>query len=270
MKKGLAILVLIAVVFSCKKDPQSANPTTNPVDPYATSNDVTVNFTNVADNVILQISKDTIYDALTPKYVNANNDTFSISTFKYYISNIRLKKADGSYYVEPESYHLINLADTLNTAKFTLKNVPLDYYVSMDFVLGVDSTRNCSGAQTGALDPSNDMFWTWSSGYIFMKFEGYSKQSYFNAFGHNLTFHVGGYTTPYNNIRTITLPFNAPFLSVTKNKVPGLYLKTNVLDIFRNPNTIDFATQNSSTSPASVKKIVTNYQKMFSVSAIKN
>jgi len=277
MNGKLLYFLFILLFFSCRKDPQSPGSSGSTTVPLIISNNVVLNFTNVADNAVIRISKDTVYNNLTPKYVNANNDTFSISKFKYYISNIKLKHIDGSYYIEPESYHLIDASDStgstssgLNSCRFSLKNVPLDYYVSIEFMLGVDSTRNCSGSQTGALDPYYDMFWTWSSGYIFEKFEGYSSHSYPNPYGHNLTFHIGGYLSPNNNIRTFSLPFNAPYLSVTNNNAPQVYLKANVLELFRTPNTIDFSVMNSCTSPPSVKKIVANYQDMFSVSAIKN
>ena len=52
--------------------------------------------------------------------------------------------------------------------------MPAGNYNSLSFLLGVDSMHNVSGAQTGALDPANDMFWTWNSGYVMAKMEGAS------------------------------------------------------------------------------------------------
>ena len=270
MNKVFILITIIYLSFvSCQKDPKTNEVTTPVTNPLVTTNDVILNFTNVADTAVLQISKDTIYTASTPKYINANGDTFSVTKFKYYVSNIKLKRLDGTYYTEPESYHLLNAGDTINYCRFSLKKVPYDYYVSIEFILGVDSFRNCDGAQSGALDPSEDMFWSWSSGYIFVKFEGYSSRSY-PSNSHNLTFHVGGYLTPDNNIRTITLPFNAPYLNVRKENVATVYFKTNVLEIFRSTSTIDFFALNGITNPKSAKTIVANYVDMFSISAIKN
>ncbi|WP_316930094.1 MbnP family protein, partial [Hymenobacter sp. IS2118] len=42
-----------------------------------------------------------------------------------------------------------------------LKDIPVGDYQSVSFTVGVDSARNVAGAQTGALDPNNGMFWTW-------------------------------------------------------------------------------------------------------------
>jgi hypothetical protein len=49
------------------------------------------------------------------------------------------------------------------------------------FLLGVDSARNVSGIQTGALDPARGMFWTWNSGYVMAKIEGSSPSAHVPA-----------------------------------------------------------------------------------------
>lgn len=270
MKILLRLLIPVYILFvfvSCKKDP-------NPVEVehlhnHSTTNDVVINITNVADNAIIEVVKDTVYTALTPKYINANNDTFSVTTFKYYISNIKLKRTNGSFYVVPETYFLINAADTLNTCKLTLKNIPQDNYVAMDFIIGVDSTRNCSGAQTGALSPLNDMFWSWNQGYIFFKFEGFTSSA--PNFGiHNVTYHIGGFLSPYNLIRWASVPFTSGGLTVDADHVSKIYMKANLLEAFRSQNIIDFATTNAITAGPGAKQIANNYTTMFSVVAIKH
>ena len=37
-------------------------------------------------------------------------DTLTFSKFKYFISNVKFKKADGTYWTESESYHIVDLA----------------------------------------------------------------------------------------------------------------------------------------------------------------
>lgn len=256
----------LGLFLSCKKDPKLLDSLKEDV---AFTNDVAVNITNVADNAIVQVSKDTVYTTLTPKYINANNDTFSVTTLKYYISNVKLKRPDGSYYVEKESYHFIDAADTINTCRFVLKNVPVENYIAMEFIIGIDSARNCSGAQTGALNPLHDMFWSWNQGYIFYKFEGYT--SSVPNFGiHNLTFHVGGFLAPYNMIRWANVPFNNTSLNIDAEHVSTLFIKANVLEAFRNPNTLDFTSLYTSTSGNSSKQLANNYTDMFSLAAIKH
>lgn len=260
-------LVIVLVISSCKKDP-------NPIDDehvhnHENTNDVVVNITNVADNQIIQISSDVPFTASTPKYINANNDTFSVSILKYYISNIKLKRPNGSYYVVPETYFLINAADTINTCKFVLKDIPVENYIAMEFIVGVDSTRNCSGAQTGALDPLNDMFWSWNQGYIFFKCEGYTSSAPHWGIS-NLSYHIGGFIPPFNLIRWANVPFTSTSLNVDQDHISTIYLKANLLEAFRNQNVIDFSVSPAVTSGPVAKQLANNYSNMFVFSAIKH
>ena len=86
------------------------------------------------------------------QYVTANSDTVSISTFRFYISQIQCVFDDGSTYGEPNSVHLLD-AEKEESLSFDLKNVldkPIRFVTCN---IGVDSLANFSGALTGALDP---------------------------------------------------------------------------------------------------------------------
>lgn len=271
MKKLIFILSILGL-FSCKKDPKAVEPLA-PIEIYVppapTTNSVVISITNMAGNFIIQVSKDTVYTSSTPKYINANTDTFSVTNFKYYISNIKLKKADGTYFVEPESYYLINAADTANTCKFAIKNVPYGKYVGIEYLIGVDSTRNCSGAQTGVLAATNDMFWSWNQGFIFLKFEGYSSAA-MPGNVHNLEYHVGGFKLPYNNIKKVYLPLVSDTLRVGTN-VPKIYFKTDIQHAFKNSvNNVNFATTQIVVSPSTARLIANNYANMMSIAAVVN
>lgn len=259
--------ILLLALSACKKDPNPVEEEHN--HSHSNTSDVIVNITNVADNQIVQLSSDIPYTSLTPKYINANSDTFSVSTLKYYISNVKLKKPNGSYHVVPESYFLINAADTINTCKLVLKDVPFENYIAMEFIVGVDSTRNCSGAQSGALDPLNDMFWSWNQGYIFFKFEGYTSSA--PHWGTpNLTYHIGGFIPPFSLIRWANVPFTSTSLNVVENQVSTVYIKANILEAFRNQNVIDFSVNGAVTGGPVAKQLANNYSNMFVFSAIKN
>ena len=117
-------------------------------------------------------------------YYNATGDDYTVTKLKYYISHL---KFDGKDPGMDEPYYLI---DEGRRNKFSLP-VPVGEYQSIQFVLGIDSIRHCSGAQTGDLDPLMDMFWTWNSGYVIFKLEGYSSRSIKE--GGRLEHHVGGY-----------------------------------------------------------------------------
>jgi len=255
------IVAILVGIASCKKDVKNEEqPTLN----NATTNKVKLNFTNVLDNAILQISEDIAYTATTPKYLNAFGDTFAVSSFKYYISNIKLKRSNGTYFVEPESYHLIDAGDTNTTCKLNLNNVPVDDYTSIEFILGIDSVRNKSGAQSGDLDPSKGMYWAWNQGYIFMRFFGYSTAAPLNS-SHNITYEIG----ESKSARTIVLPFQSN-LSVQSSNTPKVYLKTNLSELFKNPNTVSFNFLNSAMTAKDFQPLVDNYSDLFTVSGITN
>lgn len=125
----------------------------------------------------------------------ATGETMTFTTLKYYISNVKLKKEDGTWWTQPESYHLIVVGDNV-APKIQLEKVPVGKYTAIEYTIGVDSTRNVSGAQTGALAPSNGMFWSWLTGYIFIKAEGTSPDS--GASSGEFKYHIGGFRNENN------------------------------------------------------------------------
>jgi hypothetical protein len=190
-------------------------------------------------------------------YTTAAGDQFTASLFNYYISSIRLRKADGSEWVEPESYHLVRQSAP-DSRLLELKEVPPGDYTGLTFTIGVDSTRNVSGSQTGALDPLNGMFWSWSSGYVFLKLEGTSPQSGTGR----LVYHVGGFRRPHNTIRTVSpaLPTGS-VLRVKAGSAPTVMLRADVLKMFSGPHAIRFAqlANTGHSSDANSMKLADNY-----------
>lgn len=174
-----------------------------------------------------------------------------------------MNKTSGNF-AESESYHLLNHADA-NSLSFNLSDVPNGTYNSITFTIGVDSLRNVSGAQTGALDPANGMFWSWNSGYIMMKLEGVSPKS--TQSGNMLKYHIGGFSGTYNTVKTVTLSFPQTITVDGNNK--KVKLTANVLALFSNPNTINFATMSSVQMPGIESKMLAdNYASMFTVSGV--
>ena len=105
--------------------------------------------------------------------------------------------------MEKNSFHLID-ESVPESQSFSL-SVPEGNYSSLNFLLGVDSLHNVSGAQTGELDPAKDMFWTWNSGYVMAKLEGNSPSS--ALVNHKYEFHIGGFSGKYNVLKNIELHF---------------------------------------------------------------
>ena len=56
----------------------------------------------------------------------------------------------------------------------------------------------------GDLDPTLGMFWTWQSGYINTKIEGFCSRS--PTRNHEFQLHLGGYLNPFQSIQKVVLP----------------------------------------------------------------
>jgi hypothetical protein len=156
-----------------------------------------------------------------------NGDTMNFTKFKYYVSNIKLKKDDGSWWVQPESYHLVDLSD-LSTETITLNSVPVGEYTEMSYTLGVDSARNVSGAQSGALSTTMDMFWSWTTGYIMVKAEGNSPQSTSG----NFVFHLGGFSGANNIVTEKNIQFSTDMLTVKGESTSEVHIIANPAKLY--------------------------------------
>ncbi|WP_276133481.1 MbnP family protein [Polluticoccus soli] len=243
---GLAALGLLASGCRKKDDPVI-------VDPPPTQKEVHINFVNFAGNDSLKLN--------TTTYTNSANEQFTVSIFNYYISNVRLIAATGNDYVEKESYHLVK--EGINGSRhFHLEDVPQGDYKAISFVIGVDSAKNVSGAQAGALDASNGMFWDWNTGYIMAKMEGSSNASTTST--KTFKYHTGGFKGENNVLRTVQLDFPVP-ISVKGEMSGDVAIKADLLKWF-GPETISIATVNTVMMPgADAVKLANNYSKMFSI-----
>lgn len=161
-----------------------------------------------------------------------NGDTLVFNNIKYYVSNIKLKKSDGTWWEDPYSYYLVDLGITDGNL-INLDSVPEGDYTDITYTIGVDSIHNISGPQTGALSTSNNMFWSWNTGYIFMKLEGTSPQSN-GAF----SFHLGGFSGTNNAIATRSLSFNGSYLSVRTYQTPQLHLSGDIGQAWKNTTSV--------------------------------
>jgi hypothetical protein len=197
------------------------------------------------------------------EYKNALGQVFTVSRFRYYLSNVTLKNADGATF-QSQDYFLVD--ESVQDSKLiTLTGVPVGTYSSISFTIGVDSLHNCSGAQSGALDPINGMFWTWNTGYIFLKLEGHANASV--SPGHIFEYHIGGYMAPNNCIRQVTLNFRKKGLHIANDKTDELPLKCDILKILKKPVAIDFSKLSSVTDFHNATTIADNYQDMFTINA---
>lgn len=225
-------------------------------------------------NLVLHFKPVVQYDSVQLEfgqpYTNFFNETFQVENFKFYINSIQLINTDSGkvFEISNDKYFLVDCKDSANS-RIQISVFPYKYN-RIAFTLGVDSARNVSGAQTGALDPALGMFWTWNSGYVMAKLEGTSPQS--TAPGQRFEYHIGGFSGPDNVIKQITLLF--PFgqdVDLEPGKTTDITIAADAYDWFYNPHDIRISVVPFIHSPGALAKQVSeNYSKMFTVVDIIN
>ncbi len=186
---------------------------------------------------------------------NILGENMTVQKFKYYISNFSIIDLTGKSVVLPVQYFLVDEADT--ASKIITLTIPDINFTKIEFLLGVDSMRNVSGIQTGALDPGKGMFWTWNSGYIMAKLEGESPLA--NAAGNRFTYHIGGFRFGVNTVRKISLAVTA----IQNNEI---HINADLNQWFKSKNELRIAETNTCHTPGPLAiKFADNYANMFSI-----
>jgi hypothetical protein len=260
----LAIVASSIVVISCKK--KDTEPAPNP----NLTGSLEVEFENFVGTQKFSFGT---------TYTNPNtNESFTPSMLRYFVSNIELKASNGTVFTVPQndSYFLID-QEKPESLKFTLNGVPEGDYNEISFIIGVDSLRNTKpvAERTGNLDVSGTaagMYWSWNSGYIFVKFEGTSPQS--TAADQKFRYHIGGfggYSSPtINCIRKKTLSFGRDVAKVRNGKTPTLHLITDVMKLFNGSTQVRIANNNTVMFNPFGVNIANNYVDMFSYDHVHN
>lgn len=206
----------------------------------------------------------------TGVYQNAHGDSYSVTTCKYFLSNFKVRKKGGAVVNVPETYFLVDQGNNASLG-FTLPSLDITEYDQVSFLIGVDSTRNVSGAQTGALDPSGQaqgMFWDWNTGYIMARMEGSSPQ--IPTGSGQFAFHMGGFKGAHSVLRYVTLDLSTA-ANVQSNRTPEVHLKADVNKWFEGRAVVDFSQTYLIMSPGTdASRMADNYSVMFSVDHVEN
>jgi hypothetical protein len=228
----------------------------NPDTPKSEMGTVTLEFDNVFDGDDFTIGNE---------YTISNGDVIKPSKLLYYISNISLSNDDGStMHKFSDSYYLVDLTDAASL-NIDLADVPNGDYTKVNFTIGVDSTRNVSGAQEGALDVVNGMFWSWNMGYVFMKMEGTVRDSI------PFRYHIGGFTWNANNVKTVAASVPAGSPIVVNGSSSTAHFMVNFAEFFKNPVDLDVAATPTIMSPNAASKVVAeNYKDIFMIHHVHN
>lgn len=255
MKKNIIKLFFSVLAFSfvsCQKESSQIDS--------AEKGELTIKFDHIVGGQKLQ---------LNTEYRNVTNETFTINTVKYYVSNVTVTNTDGVKYVVPQddSYFLIEGKDgVVGQAKL---NVPEGDYTKISFVLGVDSLRNVAQIDklTGDLDPANGMHWGWNSGFIFFKMEGSSDVS--TAKDKKYRYHIGGFgkyeAVSINNNKIIDIDLTIGGISkVRADKGSQIHLMVDLLKVFNGNTQISIAANSTVMLNEFSKTVANNYKDMFS------
>lgn len=251
MRRIALLLLCTTVMIACKKKP---DPVVVEDMPKATTGELRMEIEHIAGNQPLVLS--------TSWYQTENKDSIRINKLAYFLSNFKLAKKDGTQFVEPESYYLVQYQSS-GSVYLVIKNLPPGEYTGIDFLVGVDSLHNVSGAQTGALDPLTGMFWDWNSGYIMAKMEG----DYMAAGKPTpMAYHLGGFRGFYNVLRTIKKQVS---FTVEAGKTVQMHVKADALEWFKTPNIFDVKkTPMFMSSGKDAAMMADNYTDMFTISHV--
>lgn len=263
--KRISIVCLASFWFivSCKKE--STPPEFSATD----KGSIEIEFDNVAGGEDLALN--------TGVYTNAAGESYSITKFNYYISNIILKNENGTDYVVPQddSYFLIQ-EENEATHVAELENIPAGNYTGISFTVGVDSAKCAAPVEerTGVLDPAAggaDMYWSWNSGYIFLKMEGTSAASATGDF----MYHIGGFggysSATINNIKTISLTIPGGGKATVRTDItPEMHLLTDAKKVLDGTTNVSIASNSMVMFADYSVNIANNYASMFTIDHVHN
>jgi hypothetical protein len=167
LKKSILTLAFIVLFTSCDKDEVTVEP-----------GQLQVKFDNMVDNEDLQLEKNYVINGKNYKFEN----------IRYWISNIRLLKEDGSWYSVPDSYYLIEEtgAISIQDGQYTyaarkredvsLNGIPQGSYKAIEFGIGIDKEKNdnlsLTGGELSMMNGMTNIAWMWHTSYIFSSLKG--------------------------------------------------------------------------------------------------
>ncbi|WP_147300373.1 MbnP family protein [Dyadobacter luteus] len=236
----LALISALCPSYSEAKNPPGVMPTT--------SGELVITFDARIGNKDFALNQD----------FNIGSQTLNFNKLRYWVSNLVLITVQGTEYIVPDSYFLMEEVDDLNLSgtikdkmtypankreTITLKNVPAGKYKSVKFSIGVDSKFNDNlSLRAGELTIANGMssiVWMWHSSYIFSSIAGSVKQG-----AETKDFKV---ETGLNaNYQTRTVDFPAPINSTASK---GIVLNVDVAKVFDGIDLIKTPLINAMTAP---------------------
>ncbi|MEX1188581.1 MAG: MbnP family protein [Bacteroidia bacterium] len=226
MKINIATFFFLAITsiffFGCEKDVKI--PPVLPEDPRG---QIEIRFTPTMNNQPLEMNE---------IFQGPNNQRVLLETFKFYLSNIQLiSQGDtlGSSDVELLDFSLNSKSIYLTSYPGTIDKVLFD--VGLNPFLNGTNDENFNPAayeNSHPLSIYNSMYWSWASGYIFMKIEGRIDTSLTQNANPNYTYfyHCG--------LDTLKRSYSISNMNVdvAKGATSTIELTVEFNDVFRTPS----------------------------------
>jgi hypothetical protein len=245
---GLYLITIVALA-GCKQDEEIMQPLSAEKTPR-----LNIQLSHHYNGVPLRFNQ---------AYPDSVNGSLSVTTFKYYFTNIILLDSLLGEIQLPDTYFLVD--ESIASSKLLKLPINSGRFYGIRFLIGVDAARNTSGVQSGPLDPKLGMFWTWVSGYIHSKMEGnYTDIQGSDEFIH----HIGGFIEPYNTVRQVEITF-AQALTVSKQQNISIQIEADLSKWFNSIHPIILRQTPVIIDISEEGRIVSeNYQTMFTLKAV--
>tara|TARA_R110002012_G_scaffold88897_3_gene218497 strand:+ start:226 stop:1005 length:780 start_codon:yes stop_codon:yes gene_type:complete len=256
MKKILAPILLIALLFAgcgVDNDDNIAATVSQPVSvsfKLATSfDDIEINDSNFAN---LQLT-------------NANGEIISIDRIRYMISKVELINQDTNVSYTMKDYNLLDISDNSTYTFNSEIQIPNGDY-KLKLVWGFNETDNVDGAYADL----NLASWNWpqglGGGYHFLQFDG---KYNINTSPMPFNFHNGTAKNANGDFEQNFVTFSFDDM-ITINGNSQIEIKTNIAELFRNPNTWDLNVLDTPLMPnyMAQKMMQQNVATVFNVGAI--
>jgi len=197
-------------------------------------------------------------------YESPTGYSYSVITLRYYLSRLRLRHQNGSYFDLSDVIYFDGRNGDKTIVSFG--DIPPGPYSAFEFVFGLDEAMNIDGGLENTIENIN-MEWPipGDQGYHYMKYEGkYTVEAGGEVKSFNL--HTGA-TGGNQNFITVSLPLASP---VIENGIWQLELKMDLGEWLKNPTVYDFEQFGSAImmNQAAQEVLKANGSTVFSVESI--
>jgi hypothetical protein len=123
-----------------------------------------------------------------------------VNKAQFYVHNFSISQLGKTLLYIPQPQLFTALSDSLFSTTFFITDTA---ELEIAFTIGLPDSVLQNGIGEGVLDPLNGMFWTWQTGYVFVKCEASVHQQKYS-------YHIGGMAPSPDARRTFTAQLKLP------------------------------------------------------------